>query len=195
VGDAANLVPKCSDIVFETHYTTIGKPATDRSKIGLQFVKTPPKFRYVTTGGLANPALVIPPGDGNKEVYQSVVLDKDVRLTWLQPHMHLRGKDYTLTAVYPSGESEVLLKTGFDFNWQLGYLFKEPVTLPKGTKLVGISHFDNSANNKYNPDPTQTVRWGSQSTSEMSLMYLGLIIDLNSDPARVFTRLAVPTID
>ncbi len=45
----------------------------------------------------------------------------------MQPHMHLRGKDYKLTAVYPSGASEVLLDTRYNFDWQIGYQFDKPV--------------------------------------------------------------------
>lgn len=40
---SAKLIPKGSDIVFETHYTTIGKPATDRSRIGLALAKAAPE--------------------------------------------------------------------------------------------------------------------------------------------------------
>lgn len=38
--------------------------------------------------------------------------------------------------------------------------FAKPIPLPKGTRVIGISHFDNSANNAFNPDPTKAVRWG-----------------------------------
>ena len=51
--------------------------------------------------------------------------------------MHLRGKDMELRAIYPTGETEILLKAKWDFNWQQGYDFKKPVPLPKGTRLIG----------------------------------------------------------
>jgi hypothetical protein len=190
---AAKLIPKGSDIVFEAHYTTVGKPAADQSKIGFKLAKTAPALRYVTLAGLGNSRLNILPGDSNSEVRQEAMIDRDVTVAWLQPHMHLRGKDYTLTAFYPSGESEVILKTRFDFSWQIGYTFEKPLLLPKGTRLLGISHFDNSANNKYNPDPTKTVRWGVQSTDEMSLLYFGVVIEPKTDPQKVFARLITAT--
>jgi hypothetical protein len=194
---SAKLVPKGSDIVFETHYTTIGKPAKDRSRIGLVLAKAPPQQRYFTATGTSNANWVIPPGDGNFEVHGESVLDYDAKVAWFQPHMHLRGKDYMVTAIYPSGESEVLLKTRFDFNWQLGYILAQPKLLPKGTKLVAVSHHDNSANNPLNPDPTKSVRFGVNSEDEMMLCYYGLIITPDVPPEKVFksTRLAIPNFD
>jgi hypothetical protein len=188
LGGGAKFVPRGSDIVFEAHYTTIGKVASDQSKIGLKIAKAPPKIRYVTIQTLGGSRINIPPGDSNYEVQNTGTLDQDTTITWMQPHMHLRGKDYMLTAYYPSGESEVILKTGYDFNWQLGYEFAKPLLLPKGTKLVTVSHYDNSTNNKYNPDPTATVHFGVQSSDEMNLTYLGVLMDPKADPQKVFAR-------
>lgn len=189
IDGAAKLLPKGSDIVFETHYTTTGKPASDRSKIGFHVAKAPLLKRYFTSGGLSANRIEIPPGDPNYEARSAVTIEQDMKLTWLQPHMHIRGKDYELTAVYPSGEREILLKTDYDFEWQIGYQFEKPVLLPKGTRLLAVSHFDNSANKRANPDPTATVRWGLQSTDEMSLIYLGLIVEKSTDVNRLFQRL------
>jgi len=65
----------------------------------------------------------------------------------------------------------------FDFNWQLIYYQDKPLTIPKGTRVELDSHWDNSANNKYNPDPTATVRWGDQSWEEMNFAWIGVIAD------------------
>jgi hypothetical protein len=84
--------------------------------------------------------------------------------------MHLRGKDFTYTAVYPDGRSEVVLSVPkYDFNWQLVYMLKEPLFLPKGSRLDCVAHFDNSPNNKYNPDPTKEVKWDDQTWEEMMI--------------------------
>ena len=55
-----------------------------------------------------------------------------------------------------------MLKGKFDFEWQMGYQYAEPIALPKGSKLQLISHFDNSTANRINPDPTKKVVWGPQ---------------------------------
>jgi hypothetical protein len=57
-------------------------------------------------------------------------------MTSVTPHMHVRGKDMTYTAVYPGGTSEVLLTVpSYDFNWQITYELAEPKRLPKATRV------------------------------------------------------------
>jgi hypothetical protein len=187
IDGAAKFIPKGSDLVFELHYTATGRPETDQSKLGLVLAKHPPSARYITSPGTPNALnLVIPPGENNAEVVCESTLGVDAKLVYLQPHMHLRGKDYEVRLVYPSGESETVFKGKFDFEWQLGYDLAKPILLPKGTRMIGIAHFDNSANNKSNPDPAKEVHWGPQNWDEMQGMFVGLVIDRGTDPERVF---------
>ena len=58
--------------------------------------------------------------------------------------------------------------------------------LPKGTRIECMAHFDNSANNPANPDPTKEVRWGDQSWEEMMIGWFGVAIDAKADPMRLF---------
>jgi hypothetical protein len=188
VDGAAKFVPKGSDIVFNIHYTSVGTPQTDRSKVGLVFAKTPPKNRFWMSPG--NPAafnLVIPAGDSNAEVVSEVTVGvDDAKLVYIQPHMHLRGKDYEVRVTYPSGEKETVFKGKWNFDWQVGYQLAKPMRLPKGTRILTIAHYDNSANNKYNPDPTKDILWGDQNWDEMQSGFFGLVFDVKTDPAKVF---------
>ncbi len=186
VGGSAKFVPKGSDIIFEVHYTADGEATTDRSKLGLVFAKEPPATRYFTSYGPSAYNLVIAPGDNNGEVVSEVTVGAEAKLVYVQPHMHLRGKDYEVRVVYPTGESETVFKGKFDFDWQLGYDLEKPLLLPKGTRVLGISHFDNSPNNPYNPDSAKLVRWGYQNWEEMSNCFMGLVVDLKTNPAGVF---------
>src|SRR5205085_2682316 len=96
------------------------------------------------------------------------VADQDITIVSYFPHMHLRGKDMTLTATYPGGREETLLKVpAYDFNWQLFYRPKAQVVIPRGTRLELVSHYDNSSGNKHNPNPSAQVRFGEASTDEM----------------------------
>ncbi len=82
--------------------------------------------------------------------------------------MHLRGKDFKFEAEYPDGSREVLLDVpNYDFNWQLRYMLTEPKLMPKGTRLHCTAHYDNSADNLANPDPTKVVTFGDQTWEEM----------------------------
>ena len=46
--------------------------------------------------------------------------------------------------------------------------------MPKGTVLECIAHFDNSAKNPNNPDPTAAVRWGDQTWEEMMVGWVDI---------------------
>jgi hypothetical protein len=187
-GDSAKFIPKGSDVVFEIHYTAIGKAVDDKTKVGLVFAKGPHTTRYYMSYGPQATNLVIPAANGNAEVVSEVTVGEEAKLVYAQPHMHLRGKDFEVRVIYPTGESETLLKAKWDFNWQLGYNFARPVVLPRGTRVIAISHFDNSPNNPFNPDPAKEVHWGLQNWEEMSNCFMGLIIDSKTDSKKVFLR-------
>ena len=173
----ARLVKAGSSIVFQMHYTTNGEATKDRTSIGLVFSREPPT-KTVTTGNALNARFAIPAGADNHEVKSSTTLKEDVHITSFMPHMHFRGKDFTYTAVYPDGRSEILLTVPkYDFNWQLTYVLEKPVALPKGTRLDCVAHFDNSTKNRYNPDPTKEVRWGDQTWEEMMIGWFSFTRD------------------
>ena len=189
---AAKFIPKGSDVVFNIHYTAIGKEATDRSRVGLVFAKTPPATRYFTANVPLASNMVIPPGDTNAEVVSETTVTTDnVKLVYVQPHMHLRGKDYELRLIYPTGEVQTVFKGKWDFNWQQGFDFARPIAVPKGTRLIGISHFDNSLNNPFNPDAEAEVRWGPQNWDEMSAAFVGVLFPVGTRPLDVFRRSGV----
>ena len=73
----------------------------------------------------------------------------------------------------------------------LGYDLAKPVVMPKGTRIVGISHFDNSPNNAYNPDPAKEVRWGPQNCDEMSNAFIGLLFDVTTPADSVLKKSGV----
>jgi mono/diheme cytochrome c family protein len=173
----ARLLRGNSDIVMQMHYTTNGTETKDRTMVGIIYARQPPT--KVAGGGMAiNPRFVIPAGDGNAEVKATSTLSRDVTLTAMTPHMHVRGKDMIYIAHYPDGTTETLLSVPkYDFNWQLTYMLKTPKVLPKGTQLEVIAHFDNSTNNKFNPDPTKDVRWGDQTWEEMMIGFFSTIAE------------------
>ena len=176
------LIPAGSDLVFQLHYTANGKPATDRTRIGFVLAKTPPVKRVIRIQA-SNAGFTIPPGDANYPVSGSVKVGIDCELIAAYPHMHYRGRSMTLTAEYPTGEKDELVRVPkYDFNWQLVYELSRPRQLPKGTILQADGHFDNSPNNRMNPDPTKAVRWGDQSWEEMMVGFFDVAIPLKADP-------------
>jgi hypothetical protein len=173
----AKLIKAGSDIVFQLHYTANGKAGRDRSKLGLVFAKEEPKERVFTLGAL-NTKFRIPPGDSAYKVDSEFEIGTQVNLTSMQPHMHLRGKDFEYRVVYPTGDTETLLRVpNYSFNWQLAYYPEKPIVLPKGTKIECTAHFDNSPNNPNNPDAGKEVTWGEQSWDEMMIGFFDVAFD------------------
>jgi hypothetical protein len=173
----ARKLPANSEIILQMHYTTNGAATSDRTSIGVIYAKEPPK-KALGGGMILNVAFSIPPGADNHEVKASQVLQQDTVLTRLMPHMHMRGKDMTYVATYPDGRQETLLSVPkYLFDWQIVYELAEPKVLPKGTRLDVTAHFDNSTKNAYNPDPTQTVRWGDQTWEEMMIGFFTTLVD------------------
>jgi hypothetical protein len=185
---AAKFVPKGSDLVFELHYTTSGEATSDVSKLGLVLAKEAPKTRYYFHAGPTASNLAIPAGDQNAEVVSEITFGEDARLVYAQPHMHLRGKDFELRVITPDKQITTVLKGDWNFEWQMGYQYAEPIPLPKGSKLQLISHFDNSPANRFNPDPTKKIVWGPQNWDEMSNCFIGVLFPTTTAPEKVFLR-------
>jgi len=166
-----------SDIVLQMHYTTNGQAAVDKTVVGVRFLKEPPAM--VQRGGsVLQPRFVIPAGAPNHEVRGSRVLQQDTLITSFTPHMHMRGKSMTYIAKYPDGRTETLLSVPrYDFNWQITYQLKEAKRMPKGTEIEVIAHYDNSPQNKFNPDPTKDVTWGDQTWEEMMIGFWGTVAE------------------
>jgi len=184
----ARFVPKGSDLIFQMHYTTKGKAAIDKSRIGFIFAKDAPKERVVNTF-VMNPNLHIPPMAADHQVHARVTLYEETKVLALFPHMHVRGKAFEYHATYPSGETETLLTVPkYDFNWQLTYYLKEPKLMPKGTVIECIAHYDNSPNNPFNPDAKSDVYWGDQTWEEM----LAGFVDFAMPVTRTMRDVAVP---
>jgi hypothetical protein len=187
---AAKLVPAGSDITLNMHYTPNGTAVTDHIRIGFTVAKEPPQRRYLSllTSSPADPKLfAIPPNDGNwQSPPAEVTFNQDVELVFMMPHMHFRGKDMTYTLEYPDGRKEIVLNVPhYDFNWQLGYVTS--LKVPKGTKLRVDAHFDNSPNNKFNPNPNKTVYYGEMTWEEMMNPFFGVVVDKDADPKNVVT--------
>ena len=53
--------------------------------------------------------------------------------------------------------------------------------------MIVTAHFDNSAKNKYNPDPTKAIRWGDPTYDEMMIAWMDYTVPVENKP-EVSTR-------
>ncbi len=164
----ARYVQKGTKLLFEMHYTPNGTAQKDRSYVGFKFADPKTVKKEVAVQNAGNFTFKIPPNDPNYEVESEFVFRQKALLLSISPHMHVRGKDFRYELIYPDGKKETLLWVPrYDFGWQTTYQLAEPRVLPKGTKMHCVAHFDNSADNMANPDPTKEVTWGEQTWEEM----------------------------
>lgn len=180
---SAKLIPAGSKLIFQMHYTPIGTPQKDFSRVGLVFAEPKSVTKVVTTqqARVSRRGLVIPPhADNHRVEAKSSTAPIEIEVLTLMPHMHLRGKSFSYEARYPDGRRDILLDVPqYDFNWQTSYRLKRPLTLPKGAYLQCVAHFDNSEDNLNNPDPTRTVTWGDQSWDEMMIGYFDVAVPIS----------------
>jgi len=161
------FLPKGSKFHFQMHFTTSGKEATDVTQFGLYFMKEPPTYNYRAMI-LANPMLRIPPNAKEHVVKAESKFKNDAFIYSVHPHSHFRGKAAKFVAHFPDGHQEVLLNVPhYDFNWQTTYELAKPLAVPAGTRIEYTTVFDNSAQNKANPEPNRQIRWGEQTWDEM----------------------------
>ncbi|MCP5433283.1 MAG: redoxin domain-containing protein [Alphaproteobacteria bacterium] len=154
-------------IGFQMHYTPVGKAVTDATQIGFYFHKEKPEL-VMRSSVIADVSIVIPPGEGRHKEVAYMTFPNDALLYSAFPHAHYRGYASDLTLRTPDGKETLLLALPhYDFNWQRGYQFVEPVPIPAGSKLIARYVYDNSERNLSNPDPKITVEWGEQTFQEM----------------------------
>jgi hypothetical protein len=170
------------------HYTPNGKAGTDRTKVGLVFSKGPPKERVLTVAAV-NRSFAIPAGAGDYPVNSKLEFTDQDHLVAIWPHMHLRGKSFRFELVDSTGHRQTLLSVpAYDFNWQMRYLPEEPLRLGPGSTLECFAKFDNSPNNKFNPDAIKQIRWGDQSWEEMMVGFMEISFDARKAPGEVVKR-------
>ena len=195
----AKRIPANSELVFQIHYTPNGTAQSDLSKVGFLFADTKTITHEVQTTSSVQPEFLIPPNDGNYQV--SAMQPEELPncdLLAMSPHMHVRGKSFRYTAVYPDGNREVLLDIPkYDFNWQTEYRLSENKKMPSGTRIFCEAAFDNSTNNLNNPNPNAAVRWGDQTYEEMMIGYFHVSIPIDPSIGRApelkKARMAPPT--
>lgn len=183
----AKFVAAGSDLVLQMHYITRGKPAIDRTSVGLVFAKQPPKQRVLTLQ-LTDDRFVIPPNDPDYRTEVHGTLPNDATLLSFFPHMHLRGKTFEYNIVRPGQPPDTLLRVNYNFYWQLSYKLAKPLPLKAGTMLQAVAWFDNSRDNPHNPDPNVAVRWGDQTSDEMMVGFFDVAVPANENKWHFFVR-------
>lgn len=188
---SGKLLRRNSQVTLQMHYTTTGRAETDQTQVGFYYAAGQPERQLLTKSAFTT-AISIPARakEYEREATFTPSLTKDVMLYELNPHMHYRGKRFRYEALYPNGTSEVLLNVPqYDFHWQSQYRLAQPKRLPAGTVIRARGAFDNSPENRNNPDPNAAVTFGEQTNNEMFVGYINYaeLANNSSLPAPIFS--------
>jgi len=172
----ARRVPAGSKLVFQMHYTPVGSPQDDITRLGLIFADESKVTEEVVTRIIIDRKLEIPPRAANHRIEKLVgSFPPGSKLLGIAPHAHLRGRAFRFDLIR-DGKSETLLDVPqYDFNWQHAYELETPLEIA-GDQIRCVGIYNNSKSNLVNPDPDAVVRWGDQTWEEMFLAYFALAI-------------------
>jgi tetratricopeptide (TPR) repeat protein len=165
-----------SDLVIELHLLHGKSAVAVEPVVGLYLTDQPP-IRHPVMVVMGTKAIDIPAGARAHTITDSYVLPADVQLLSVYPHAHYLGKEMTVTATLPGGDTKPLLHIAqWDFHWQQDYRYVSPIALPRGTAIEMRYTYDNSDENPSNPHrPARPVIWGPQSSDEMGNLGLQLL--------------------
>ena len=166
--------PKKSRVIIQIHYSAhyaqrARASGPDRTSLGIYFAKAPVKHPVEAQWVYGPDKFVIPAGAKNFILKGSLSNLPAMELLAVFPHMHLLGRTMGLTATLPDGTKRCLIDIDdWDFHWQRTYWFREPITLPAGTRFDLTANYDNSLDNPDNPsNPPRDAMLGMETTNEM----------------------------
>jgi hypothetical protein len=144
-------------LMRDVHYGPTPVEAEDRSYFNVYFTDKAPvrptEEMQLGTLGISEivPPLIIPANE-IKTFTTETVVDSDISLLTVNPHMHLLGKSFEAFAQTPDGRKIPLVKIPkWNFRWQYFYTFPRLVKVPKGSTIKVIGTYDNTSDNPNNP--------------------------------------------
>ncbi|MBS1789428.1 MAG: hypothetical protein JST85_17010 [Acidobacteria bacterium] len=150
------------EFILQVRYQKTEQPATDSSRVALYFAKTT-ATKSVRTETIAPESVVIPANADNQQVRASMLISRPSEAISIRPLLFPFAKSVEARAVRPDGSIEVLVVArNYRFDWQPAYFFKQPVSLPRGTRIEVIAYVDNSDKNRNQPnDPPVELKLDS----------------------------------
>jgi hypothetical protein len=187
-------LPRRSNLVMQFHLHPSGRAEREDGRLALYFASKRPQ-KTLTTVQVpplfgVGAGIDIPAGDSRYVVSDRFALPVDLEAVGARGHAHYLGREMTLLARLPGGETRGLLRIAdWDFAWQDTYYFRTAQRLPKGTVIDATIVYDNSAGNPRNPfSPPRRVTWGRESVDEMGS--LTLLAVAPAEPDRTTLQLA-----
>lgn len=168
-GGIAKKLPANSDLVINMHYSPTSVDAYDQSEIHLYFADEPVdrevKTYVMDEQMVKNQPFAIPADTVITFYMRSPVVNRDISIISMLPHMHVLGRKFKAFAITDKGKNIPLIKIkDWDFNWQMGYQPEQLITIPAGSTIYVQATYDNTdlnMANPYSPPRAATYGWGT----------------------------------
>lgn len=178
---ACRKAPPNSEVEFDIHYWPNGQELVDdQVEIGIWL--HPEEYEaeydqsltlYFLQGGRGYD---IPPhGTLMTQGYRS--FDTPVRIDSWQPHGHTRLVAMSIEILRKNGRKEMVsMVSNWSALWHHSHIYDDDVAplLEVGDQLILTGWYDNTENNRYNPDPDQWVGIGDRTADEMSHAWIAV---------------------
>jgi hypothetical protein len=181
--DSCRTIPANSMVRWDVHYYPTGEELVDDViEMGIWLYPRDHKSAYKQDLKLYS--LLMKGGELEMPPHSTVMTQgfhsfkTPVRIDSFQPHGHFRLVGKTLEIFYPeTGTLEMVSSiSNWTNNWHTSHIYADDAAplVPKGAVLVVTGYYDNTKENKQNPDPDQWVGLGSRTADEMSHAWIAV---------------------
>ena len=172
------LIKAGTRLRWNIHYASSpdGQAHTDMTRLALWFLPEgeEPEHVLVRSHMADNEDLDLPGGEESIRTDGYEFLDKNIRITTFQPHLHNLGTRQCIEVIYQDNRRQTLSCAFWDFGWHIAYHYAEEVQplIPKGSMLHVTSWYNNSNSNPWASDSRNWVGFGQRSTDDMSFSWI-----------------------
>ena len=172
------LIKAGTRLNWNVHYAASpdGLDRTDRTRLALWFLPEgeDPEHELIRSHMADNEDLDLPGGQEQIRTDGYEYLNKNIRITAFQPHLHNLGTRQCVEVIYQDNRRQTLSCADWDFGWHIAYNYSEEVQplIPKGSMIHVTSWFNNSKSNPWAGDSRNWVGFGQRSTDDMSFSWI-----------------------
>lgn len=172
------LIKAGTRLRWNIHYASSpdGQAHTDKTRLALWFLPEgeEPEHVLIRSHMADNEDLDLPGGEDSIRTDGYEFLDKNIRITTFQPHLHNLGTRQCIEVIYQDNRRQTLSCAFWDFGWHIAYHYAEEAQplIPKGSMLHVTSWYNNSNSNPWASDARNWVGFGQRSTDDMSFSWI-----------------------
>lgn len=155
--DSAIQLPAGGKVAVEIGYRGTDADTIGAGELGLYFATGKPA-RVAAELEINAAPVSVPAGKTRERVRAEFVIKSATSATALWPSLGDGASSVEVTAIRTDGVVEPLLwLKDYRADWPSSYVFKEPVTLPAGTRLVVTAYYDNAGTGALRAQPSVSM--------------------------------------